>query len=141
MLLQGCYETLPLQQGQPPVSKQGVQLTLNDRGRVAVAEKLGTGVSKVEGTITAQDATSYTMAMSHVWQLNGSSTTWNGELVTIPKDASDSYQVRQYNKTRTLALAGAITVAVVVFFVTATLHAGGTGTNDTSPGQNPGQTR
>ena len=140
MLLQGCYETLPLQQGPPPVSAQSVQLTLNDRGRVAVADKLGAGVAKVEGTITAQDATSYTMAMSHVYQLNGSSTTWNGELVTFPKDASDSYQVRQYNKTRTLALAAAITVAVVVFFVTATLHGSGNDGGTSTPTQ-PGQTR
>ena len=137
MLLQGCYQTLPLQQGPPPVSVSGVQLLLNDRGRVAVADKLGTGVAKVEGTVTAQDATSYTVSLTHVYQLNGSSSTWNGELVTIPKDASDSFQVRQYNKTRTLALAGAITAAVVVFFLTASIHGGGNdgGTITAPPGQ------
>ncbi len=137
MLLQGCYETLPLQQGPPP-TVETVQLTLNDKGRVTVADKLGTGVSKVEGTIRSQDAQSYSLAVSHVWQQNGSTSTWNGELVSIAKDATDGYQIRRYNKTRTLALVGAITVAVVVFFLSTKLIGGGTDPNK-DPGGNPGQ--
>jgi len=133
MLLQGCYETLPLQQGPPP-TVEVVQLLLNDRGRVSVADKLGSGVAKVEGTITAQDATTYTVAVTHVVQQNGSTSTWNGELVTIAKDAADGYQIHRYNKTKTLVLAGAITVAVVVFFLTTKLLGGGSDNSSTSSG-------
>ncbi len=136
MLLQGCYETLPLQQGSPP-TVETVQLLLNDRGRVSVADKLGTGVAKVEGRITAQDATSYTVAVTHVVQQNGSTSTWNGELVTIAKDATDGFQVHRYNKTKTLALAVSITVAVVVFFLTTKLLGGGGDNSPTGGGGGP----
>jgi len=132
MLLQGCYETLPLQQGPPP-STVTVQLSLNDKGRVAVGDKLGTGVAKIEGVVTAQDAQSYTVAVSHVMQTNGNVSTWNGELVTVAKDGTDGYQIHRYNKTRTVALAVAITAGVVVFFLTTKLLGGGN-TNDTSSG-------
>ena len=128
MLLQGCYETLPLQQGPPP-AVETVQLLLNDKGRVNVAEKLGTGVAKVEGNVTAQDATSYSVAVTHVIQQNGSTSTWNGELVVIAKDGTDGYQIHRYNKTRTLVLAVAITAGVVVFFLTTKLLGGGNTTD------------
>ena len=130
MLLQGCYETLPLQQGPPP-STVTVQLSLNDKGRVAVADKLGTGVGKVEGVVTAQDAQSYTVAVSHVMLTNGNVSTWNGELVTVAKDGTDGYQVHRYNKSKTLALVASITVAAVVLFLTVGLHGFG---NDNGSG-------
>jgi len=128
MLLQGCYETLPLQQGPPP-AVETVQLLLNDKGRVNVTEKLGSGVGKVEGTVTAQDATSYTVAVTEVIQQNGSTSKWNGELVTIAKEGTEGYQIHRYNKTRTLVLAVAITAGVVVFFLTTKLFGGGSDPN------------
>ncbi len=69
LLLQGCYETLPLQQGSPP-STVSVQLVLNDAGRAAVANKLGSAVDKVEGMLTAQNPDSYTLAVSKVFQMD-----------------------------------------------------------------------
>src|ERR1035438_8802079 len=69
LLLQGCYETLPLQQGPPPTSVT-VRLALNDKGRVAVADELGSAVDQLEGVVTAQNSDSYTIAVSQVYQLN-----------------------------------------------------------------------
>jgi hypothetical protein len=138
ILLQGCYETLPLQQGPPP-PVDTVQLLLNDKGRVAVGDKMGSGVAKVEGTVQQQSADSYTLAVTHVYMLNGTDATWNGELVTIAKDATDGYRIHRYNKSRTLALAGAITVAAVVFFVTVGLTGSGNGVSGSDQSSNGGQ--
>ena len=135
LLLQGCYETLPLQQGPPPATA-GVQLVLNDKGRLAVSDKLGSAVDKVEGTLTAQNSDSYTIAVSQVYQLGGSASKWNGEPVTITKDGTVGYQVHRFNQTRTVVLAAALAAAVVVFLVSAGLK--GSGTGDTSGGS--GQT-
>src|SRR6185437_13463650 len=72
ILLQGCYETLPLQEGSPPETA-GVQLVMNDKGRVEVSTMLGGEVDKVEGTLVAQNSASYTLAVSQVYTLGGSS--------------------------------------------------------------------
>lgn len=138
MLLQGCYETLPLQEGAAPAATAGVQLILNDKGRVAVTDKLGGAVDRVEGTITAQNADSYTVAVSQVYQLGGQSSKWNGEAVTIAKDATMGYRIHRFNQTRTVVLAVALAAAVTVFFVTTGLTGGGStpiGGQTTGPGQ------
>jgi hypothetical protein len=137
LLLQGCYETLPLQQGPPPATVS-VQLVLNDKGRVAVSDRLGSAVEKVEGTITAQNSDSYTLAVSEVYQLGGNSSKWNGEPVTIAKDGTDGYQIHRFNQTRTVVLAVALVAAAVVFLATTKLIGGGSGQAGTSG--NSGQT-
>lgn len=134
LLLQGCYETLPLQQGPPPATA-GVQLVLNDKGRLAVSDKLGSAVDRVEGTLTAQNSDSYTIAVTQVYQLGGNASKWNGEPVTITKDGTDGYRVHRFNQTRTVVLAAALAAAVVVFLVSAGLKGSG---SDTSLGS--GQT-
>jgi hypothetical protein len=128
---------LPLQQGAPPATA-GVQLVLNDKGRVGVAEKLGAAVDKVEGTLTAQSSDSYTIAVSTVYQIGGNSTKWNGEPAAIAKDWTVGYQVRRFNQTRTVVLAAALTAAVVVFFVSMKLI--GSGSDPQAGGGLPGQT-
>jgi hypothetical protein len=113
-----------------------VQLVLNDKGRVAVADKLGNAVDKVEGTITAQNSDSYTIAVSQVYQLGGASSKWSGESVTIGKEGTTGYQIRRFNQQRTVILAVAIVSAVTVFLVTTGLKASGSGS---PPGDGPGQ--
>ena len=131
LLLQGCYETLPLQQGPPPTSVT-VRLALNDKGRVAVADKLGSAVDKVEGVVTAQNSDSYTIAVSQVYQLNGNSSKWNGEPVTIAREGTDGYQIHRFNQTRTVVLAVALVAGAVLLLTTTKLIGGGSAQNGTS---------
>jgi hypothetical protein len=138
LLLQGCYETLPMQQEGPAPTMIGVQLVLNDKGRDEVSNVLGSAVDKVEGTITSQTSTSYTIAVSQVYTLGGPSSKWSGEAVTIAKEGTSGFRVHQFNKTRTIVLAAVITAAIVVIFVSAGLVATGTGGAPTSPSGNPG---
>jgi hypothetical protein len=138
MLLQGCYETLPLQQGSAPATVS-VQLVMNDKGRLAIADKLGTSVDRVEGMVTSQNADSYTLAVTQVYQLNGSSAKWENEPVTISKDGVDGYRIHRFNQTRTVILATAVTVALVVFVLTAGIKASGAA-GQSGPGGGSGQT-
>lgn len=138
MLLQGCYETLPLQEGPPPATA-GVQLVLNDKGRDEVSTMLGSAVDRVEGTLIAQNSGSYTMAVSQVYSLGGSSTKWSGEKVTIAKDGTTGYQVHRFNPTRTVVLAAVITAAAVAFLVGVGLSGTGAGPQDVGIGHS-GQT-
>ena len=138
LLLQGCYETLPLQQGAPPATA-GVQLVLNDKGRAAVSDKLGSAVDKVEGVITAQNSDSYTISVSQVYQLGGNSSKWSGEVVTIAKEGTVGFQIHRFNQTRTVVLAVALAAAATRFLVTTGLKGSGTGSPPNSGGQT-GQT-
>ncbi|MCX5764531.1 MAG: hypothetical protein NTU67_07880 [Gemmatimonadetes bacterium] len=115
LLLQGCYESLPLQQGAAPTDKQ-IEFVLNDAGRVALAPKLGAAVEKVRGNITAVDGESYTMAVTQVLQYGGGSATWNGEKVVVLKGHTVGFQVRQLDKTSSTLLAGVVIVGIVALF-------------------------
>jgi hypothetical protein len=132
ILLQGCYETLPVQEGPAP-TMAGVQLVLNDKGRDELSTKLGNAVDKVEGTITGQNSTTYTIDVSEVYTLGGPSAKWSGEAVTIAKEGTSGYRIHRFNETRTIILAAAITAAVVVFFATSGLGSSGTGNGPNTP--------
>jgi hypothetical protein len=112
-----------------------VQLVLNDKGRVEVNSQLGSGVDRIEGTLTAQDADTYTLAVTDVYQITGSSSKWNGEIVKVAKDGTAGYKIHRFNKTRTLILVAAITAAAVVFLLTTGLAGGGSSSDTPPPGQ------
>ncbi|MFI5232613.1 MAG: hypothetical protein ACHQSE_08865 [Gemmatimonadales bacterium] len=100
---------------------------------------LGGAVDRVEGTLIAQNSDSYTMAVSQVYTLGGSSSKWSGEKVTIAKDGTRGYQVHRFNPTRTVVLAAVITASAVAFLVTVGLTGSGVGPQGGPPGH-PGQT-
>jgi hypothetical protein len=136
LLLQGCYESLPLQQGIAPIGKQ-VEFLLNDAGRVALAPKLGASVEKVRGNVIAVDGESYTMTVTHVLQFGGGSATWNGEKVVVLKEHTVGFQVRQLDKTRSALLAGVVVVGIGALFFGKSLFGSGSDPSDTPivPGQ------
>lgn len=136
VLLQGCYRSLPLQQGVAPETGR-VELVLNDQGRAALTERLGPMVEKVEGQMLSQTSESYTVSVARISQLNGGTALWNGEQVTIPKSQLLGFQVRQLDKVRTIGLATAVTVAIVVLFLGKSLIGGGTDDKQQPP--DPGQ--
>lgn len=125
VVLQGCYESLPLQQGVAPETGR-VELVLNDQGRAALSERLGPMVQKVEGQMLSQQADAYTLSVVRVSQLDGNTAMWNGEQVTLLKVHTVGFQVRQLNKARTIGLAAAVTAAVVFVFFGKALTGGGT---------------
>jgi hypothetical protein len=122
-----------MEQGAPPVTA-GIQLALNDQGRVEVASTLGSGVDRVEGTITSQTSDSYTLAVSQVYQLGGASSKWNGEPVTIQKDGTVGYRIHRFSQPRTIILAVVIVGAAVGFLLSVKLLGNGSGSDSGSSG-------
>jgi len=136
LLLQGCYSSLPLQEGPAPTA-QRVVLSLNDQGRAALSQQLGTAVDRIEGEILSENEGGYAVSVFHVSQLNGNSATWNGEHVTVAKSQISGFQLRRLNRTRTALLAAGVTVGVVALFFGRSLLGFGGGTDDsgsTGPG-------
>jgi len=125
-LLQGCYETLPLQTGTAPPVAERVLFVLNDQGRVGLSSKLGPAVDKVEGTVLQVSENAYDISVTGITQVGGGSAMWNGERVSVGKDLVASYAVRRLNRTRTALLAGGVTVgAVLLIFGRSRLLGGG----------------
>ena len=132
--LEGCYVSLPVQQGPAPVPER-VQLLLNDQGRAALSEHLGPMVAKVEGQMLAQDEVSYTIAVARVLKLTGGDATWNGEQMTIRREHTTGFQIRRFDKTRTVMAAGLVVVLTVALVFGKQLGIIGGGLEDS--GDNP----
>ena len=119
LLLQGgCYSYLPLQTS-VPATGQRIAVTLNDRGRYVLADRLGSAVDKVDGLLVKADSLTVSLDVYRVSDLKGGSTSWTGERVDVPRVAITGYQSRQFSQRRTYALVG-VTVGVVVAVVLTT---------------------
>lgn len=110
----GCYSYLPLQEQVPPAG-QIIGLTLNDRGRVMVADQLGESIERVSGLLVANSETSVTLEVARTRSLRGVDVTWTGERVQIPREGIRGYQQRQFSRGRTaLFVVGAVVGVVLV---------------------------
>jgi hypothetical protein len=102
-----------------------VAYTVTDRGRVALADQVGPGVARVEGTVLQKTGSGYVLAMSRVRTIDGSMSRWAGERVTIEQDhVANSYE-RKFSKQRTAVAIGATIVGATVFIITRNLIATG----------------
>ena len=108
----GCYTLQPLQTSLPATG-QRMAVVLNDRGRFALGEKLGSSVDRVDGMLVAVDSMNVTLDVYGTTDLRGNSSTWSGERLQVPKDAITGYQERQFSKRRTYILVGAMVGAVL----------------------------
>jgi len=124
VLLQGCYDTLPLQQEVPPVATR-VQVALNDQGRAALSEQLGTAVDRIEGDFVAMSNDAYVIHAHRVMQLNGNSTIWNGERVSVSKQYTTGFQIRRLNAKKTSLAAVGVVGGITAFFLGKSLITGG----------------
>lgn len=125
-----------MQTGAPPVAER-VQFLLNDRGRVSLAPKLGSAVEKVEGTVVQVTEQAYDVSVSRVTHIGGESAIWNGERVSVGREHVSGYSIRRYQRTRTMLLAGGVTLGVLVFIFGRSLLIGA-GTEEPTPTPDPG---
>lgn len=129
----GCYTFVPstaslLAPGKP------VEFELNDLGRLNLADKIGPEVSRVTGILAQQTGTDYTLRVTQLTYLNGKSSNWIGEVVTVRQDFVKTVFERKFSSGKTTAavLAGA---GLVGGALVASLNASGDKTpgGDTKP--------
>lgn len=134
----GCYTYLPVQ-SQPPQTADRVSVSINDRGRVLLAERIGPLLDRVEGKVIRADSAVVVLAVSRVVPLKGDATNWIGEEVSIPRDAILGFQARPLSKPRTFALVGAVLGGLLALALSVSLAVSGTGPVDPAPGGGVGQ--
>jgi hypothetical protein len=119
----GCYTFTPAAGELAPGARAAY--TVTDRGRVALADQVGPGVMRIEGTIVQNTGSEYVLAVSRVRLLDGSASRWAGERVTLAHDHVANSFERRFSKGRTALAIGATVVGATVFIITRNLIATG----------------
>jgi hypothetical protein len=115
LTLQGCYEFIPTSTTTPPTGET-VVLQISDRGRVALGERLGPGVTQIQGRVTSVADDQVSMSVASVGYVSGETSLWSGETMTMSREFVGNVSVRTFSKSRTWVAVGA-SVAVAGFFI------------------------
>jgi hypothetical protein len=111
----GCYQYTPLDASTGVQAGEHVAVEITDRGRAELSDRLGSGVLRLEGTLTRTDSVDLVMNVWRVAPLRGPTARWSGESVRLRREYAASVQARTLNRGKTTLVAGAAVVGLVVF--------------------------
>jgi hypothetical protein len=126
----GCYTYAPLDTSAGVQAGEHIAVEVTDRGRAELSDRLGTGVLRVEGTLTRVDSQELTMNVWRVAQIGGDVARWSGESVRFRRDYAARVQTRTLNRGKTYLVVGAATAGFVVFAASFDLFGGFIGGGD-----------
>ena len=129
-----CYTLQPVQNQPTPLGTM-LSLSINDAGRVGLAQQMGTGVSDVEGRLLQLDSAAYVLAVSQVETQRFGTQVWSGERVSFNRTFVNEARVKRFSRSRT-AILGSAAVGLVVAVATQKLF--GSATNE--PTKTPSDT-
>ena len=113
----GCYSYQPITTAEPAPGTP-VSLVLSDQGRVAVADSIGSGVLRVNGTVVRSTEAAWVVAISDVQGIDGRVTKWTGETVGFQRGYVSVPQERRFSKHKTFVLVSGLTAALGTFIAT-----------------------
>jgi hypothetical protein len=90
-----------------------VELSINDRGRVGLADSLGAGVLRVQGKLRGRSDSTYTLSVLRVGSMRGGTSHWSGENVVLRREYVGGVAERRLSTPRTIGVAALFTAAVV----------------------------
>jgi hypothetical protein len=108
----GCYAYQPVQSVAPSQGEVGVMI--NDKGRLALSERMGSLVDRIDGHIAERKDGMVILRVNRVVDVRGNTSTWTGEQVSIPEDGIMGYRPRKVSKFRTALLVGLVAVGLVL---------------------------
>jgi hypothetical protein len=109
-LLGGCFSYTAAVTDRP-VPAHVVELTLNDRGRIAMESHIGTDVLTIEGAVASVADSSFVMNVQRLTTIGGSFQSWAGEPVTFRLEYVRGIRERKFSVGRTALLVGSATAA------------------------------
>jgi hypothetical protein len=111
----GCYQYAPLDTSAGVQAGEHIAVEITDRGRAELGDRLGSGVLRLEGTLTRSDSTDLVMNVWRVAQIGGPTTRWSGESVRFRREFASRVESRTLNRARTLLVTGAAVGGILVF--------------------------
>jgi len=137
----GCYTYAPLDASTGVQAGEHVAVEVTDRGRVELGERLGSGVMRLEGTLTRTDSQDLVMNVWRVMSIGGETSRWSGESVRFRRDLAATVQMRTLNRPRTYLAAGAAVAGLVLFAKSFDLFGSFVGGSDPDEGPPPASSR
>ena len=138
LVASACYSSAPIDLGvSPPAAGDMIALDISDQGRVALGERLGPGVTTVEGRLAAMTSTSFDVLVNKVAFLRGGESRWSGEKVSIPREHVSHVEARVFSRRRTALAAAAVGGGLMAFIVTRKIVASGRERDPTDPPGGP----
>lgn len=111
----GCYNYVPLDTSTGVQAGEHIAVEITDRGRAELSDRLGSGVIRLEGTLTRTDSVNMVMNVWRVAQIGGPTARWSGESVQFKREYASRVQARTLNRGKTYLVAGAAVAGLVVF--------------------------
>lgn len=137
----GCFSYAPLDTSTGVQAGEHVAVEITDRGRAELSDRLGTGVLRLEGTLTRSDSAELVMNVWRVAQIGGATARWSGESVRFRREYASSVQTRTLNRGKTYVVAGAAVVGLVMFTREFGLLGSWAGGGDDTPPPPPASSR
>jgi len=113
----GCYSYQPLTTPEPATGTP-VSLVLSDQGRVAVADSIGSGILRVQGTVVRAMDDTWVLSVSDVQGIDGRVTKWTGETVGVQRGYVAVPYERRFSRGKTAVLVSSLTAGVAIFIAT-----------------------
>ena len=111
----GCYQYAPLDTSTGVQAGEHVAVEITDRGRAELSDRLGSGVLRLEGTLTRSDSVEMVMNVWRVAQISGPPSRWSGESIRFKREYASRVQQRTLNRGKTFLVAGAAVAGLVLF--------------------------
>ena len=128
----GCYSYLPVTTPHPEAGTS-VAVTLTDAGTLELGRYLGFDAFIVRGRYVSADEHGLVVSVTTVETRRGDWAPWAGETVTLPMAAVASLQLRQFDKGRTILLAGVGVAGLAASAATFALIGGATAGGASGP--------
>ncbi len=115
-VLPACYHYVPVESAPSP--GVGVEVELNDVGRVGMESAVGPEAGSIQGVLESRTDTNLVVRVTQVLGEYGGVTRWEGERVTIRPDYVRTMRERRFSTTRTVVVATAAGAGFLAFALT-----------------------
>lgn len=134
LLLQaGCYTYTP-SAITAPAPGSTVELEISDRGRVALADRVGSGVAQIEAAVVQVQDSTYQLRVFGVTGIDGRTSHWTGERLDVRRDDFARVYERRFSRSKTITAVLVSAGAFAAIVLTRSLIAGGNASNGGSGG-------
>ena len=131
-----CYSYAPVQTTPAPGAQVALEVT--DEGRVALRDKVGPGVVRLEGTLAGVEGSELLVDAQAARQVKGYISDLGGVRVRLPRQYVTRMDERRFSTSKTLLVVGGVVAILAGFFITKGF--GGKGTPpETTGGGGPDQ--
>lgn len=124
----GCYTFVPSPTAVLPPGQEAA-VEINDLGRVNLTPRIGADVARLTGMLVETTNTDYTLRVTELTYLNGKTSQWSGEPVTIRQEFVRTLFQRKFSSGKTVVAvltgAGVVAGAIVTRNINGSSDGGG----------------